>query len=147
MEEKISNKVRVVLYYIYDINSIGTSCSKVNHDRDTEKAALCETNIWTDPTKELNADSQHYKESIGFAWWKEGTLTVKPAHALRLFRVTDHIVSAKRSSQLEIRRVVGLWTYELHFRRPAFSILSNTFTFVDDAGSDTKHRVPDSVID
>lgn len=80
---------------------------------------------------------------------EEGALTVKSAHALRLFKVNNEIVRLKRRSLDQVRHIVGLWTSALILRRPAFSILYHTFRFLEQKGTpvNVKQRITDSVIE
>lgn len=85
---------------------------------------------------------------IGIAWWREGALTVNKAHALRLFTVTNRIVASRPGIVAQVRHIIGLWTYALLLRRPAFEIIFQTFRFLEytSVPMDTGQRIPESVI-
>lgn len=137
-----------MLPYNDDVNAIGTCAAKVNRDRYKAAAALAGATLTTDQSKaSFSAGGEPYKEAIGLAWWKDGTLTVKPSHALPLFRTTNRIVATRRATPSEIRHAVGLWTYALLLRRPAFSILYETFRFIEEAADDVRTRIPNPVVE
>lgn len=145
LDSRLSN-CGVVLPYINDITSIGTSCARVNRKRDRAAASLASVHLTTDPKKGLSSDDSPYQIALGLAWWKDGEITVKPSHALRLFRLTNPVVASKRGSPAQIRRIVGLWTYALLLRRPEFSILYDIFLFLDEDDAHRSRCIPDSVV-
>lgn len=149
MDSKIQHGRNLVLPYIDDITFIGTSAAKVNREPERSSGALADVNLHTDKRKDFVAYEAPYKVAIGLAWWKEGVLTVKPSHALRLFRVTTKMVRWKRASVSLMEEIVGLWTYALLLRRPALSILFSTFRFLEESGavSNTVLRIPEPVFD
>lgn len=115
--------------YVDDVNAVGTTASEVNRDREKAATELAAANLKTDPAKNFSDDDQPYKEAIGFDWFKEGILTVKPADALRLFRSTNRILVTRRASPSQIRQVLGLWTYAILFsglRPPFFARISDS---------------------
>lgn len=136
-----------VLPYIDDITSVGTSAQRVNQTRDRAVAVLAGVNLHTDPRKSFSAGNRPYEVALGLAWWSDGAINVKPSHALRLFKSTNPIVASKRASPAQLREVIGLWTYTLVLRRPAFSILFDTFSFLNEREPDKRLRLPDSVVD
>lgn len=73
---------------------------------------------------------------------------MKPSHALRLFKATNRIVASRRASLAQVRHIIGLWTYALILRMPAFSILFHTFRFLEEATvpAETKQWIPNSVL-
>lgn len=87
--------------------------------------------------------------AIGLAWWSEGVLTVKPAHALGLFRVTSQIVQSRHASLVQVQQIIGLRTHALLLRRPTFSTLYHTFHFLEETGVSTqaRRRIQDSVLE
>lgn len=149
LDAKIKPGRNVVIPYIDDINVIGTSPSKVNRDQRKAAGALATASLHVDARKSFLADDTRYKVAIGLAWCKEGALRVKPAHTLRIFESTNRIVCSKRASMDQVRHVIGLWTYALLLRRPAFSILFYTFRFLAETSASTavRQRLPDSVIE
>lgn len=149
LDAKIKPGRNRMLPYIDDITVLGTSALKVNRDQKRATEALAAVRLQVDERKSFFADDAPYKVAIGLAWWKDGALTVKPAHARRLFTVTNRIVCSKRASVDEIRHIIGLWTYALLLRRPAFSILFHTCRFLDqtDIATADRLRVPDGVIE
>lgn len=150
MDSKIQPGRNVILPYIDDINVVGTTTVKVNRDQRRAAAALASVNLQTDTKKDFFAGDSLYRVAIGLSWWSsEGVLTVKPAHALRLFKITNAIVCSKRASLERVRHITGLWTYALLLRHPAFSILYHTFRLLEQPGvsATSKQRVPDSVVE
>lgn len=77
-----------------------------------------------------------YKIAIRLALWWEVVLTVKPAHALRLFHVNNRIFSCKRASNDDVRQILGVWAFSLLLRRPAASILSASFQCLETGSSE-----------
>lgn len=107
-DSKLKPGRNVVLPYIDDITIIGTSAAKVNRDRRLAAAALADTKLRTDKKKDVIADDSPFKVAIGLACWSEGVLTVKPAHALRLFWGKSAILRSKRASTAGMQEIIGL---------------------------------------
>lgn len=95
LDFKIYQGRNIVLPYIDDISIIGISPDKVTRDRLSAANALEAPNLHVDLKKDLFAGDADYKIAIGLAWWRDGMLTVKPAHALRLFRLPIELSSTK----------------------------------------------------
>lgn len=109
------------LPYIDDIKVVRTSPRAVNSVRDKAAIAFLEIGSPTEPSK--NVDAGKYSMAIGLAWWRDGTLTVKPSHANKLFVTANPIVSCIRASPRHIHHFVVLWNWALLLRLPAFSML------------------------
>lgn len=106
------------LPYIEDINIIGSSATKVNSARDRVALSFTQAKLPTEPSKNVKSGAGDYSIAIGLTWWRDGTITVKPSHAEKLFHLTNPIVSSKWGSPRDIQQVVGLWNWALLLRRP-----------------------------
>lgn len=81
------------LPYIDDINIIGTSVSVVNSARDKAAAAFSKANLPTELSKNVDAGTGDYSVAIGLAWWRHGSVIVKPTHTKKLFSSTNRVLS------------------------------------------------------
>lgn len=140
-------KQGLVLPYIDDVTSIAPTATRANNNRDLAASALAAVQLNTDPRKNFSSDERPYQVALGLAWWRDGVLTVKPSHALRLYKLTNPVVASRRASPALVRRIVGLWSYALLLRRPAFSILYQAFAFTNEEHPDKCRRLPDSVVE
>lgn len=134
------------LPYIDDITIIGTSAQTVNSARDKAARSFRSSSLPTEPAKNVDAVVGAYSIAIGLAWWHDGTLTVKPGYAQKLFVTTNRIVSSRWSSPRELQHAVGLWNWALLLRRPAFSVLFYCYAFMLEAEPDKRRRLPESVV-
>lgn len=87
-----------------------------------------------------------YSEAIGLCWWRDGKLTVKPSHALKLFRETNPVVASTTASPKKIQEIVGLWSWALLLRRQLFSVLFHTYNFCRQPQPERKRRISDAII-
>lgn len=88
--------------YIDDVSLLGTSPDKLNAVRDRVAEAFAYANLPTEPSKNVDAGDTPYNVAVGLAWWRDATVTVKPSHPQKLFKLTNTILSSKRASPKQI---------------------------------------------